>query len=653
VIQYRKEFAMTIDPKRDLFLYPKNECGKYKFISTTIRPTKLAYPELYDYKKCAKFISEFIEYEELNPPFEFPKYIPAPDNVLKWQIGDCFDISIVLCSLLIGAGYNAYVVYGIAPRYITTKDEADLPPIDLADEIKIIEPDLSEKGDGLIVQEIGDKQIPESGYDKLKEKENKEREEEETRRNTVIDDDQPELVRFDPWEHQRIHAWILLKKNSRIDKNIFIEPATGRVYDPSEQVFEKIHAVFNNFNFYINLSPNQDAKDVNLNFNNSKEWEYVMLNNKDNNDDMYDEYDGADSAGKQRPTEEDEKLMELLDMPPPWPNKVSIPLHAYNNRSPTPTQTFFYRKTIVNKFAPYSQTDGLIMRIYNYEDYGRLRLYSVENRYRNRGDKLYKKIKYPYSNKVEDYYLPGQPWHWKYVEEVNSQYRVVQFFPTNFENCLVSRIEYFGRKIIHLYQSRNDRVFERKVLLDKDYNDKPHSYRHFLDNPYYQRRILITKFSQKTLPNPLIQIEKQIHKVFYKFDNGTHIQVRYNFGKGKIHTAPKNFSINDGSSLVNEDREDFNKKINNDEELWQKQIFLAKTNYINDFSKIEDYYHKKLEDSLKFYKKIAEFRNSENPEAIFNKAVKERELPILERNIFDEEIDIVREFNLKCLGCIE
>ena len=122
LIQYRKEFANAIDPKRELFLYPMNETKKFKFICTTIRPTKVPFPELYEYDKCAKFLADFIEYEELQPPNEFPRYIPSPENVLIWQIGDCFDISIVLCSLLIGSGYNAYVVYGKAPRFITTKD---------------------------------------------------------------------------------------------------------------------------------------------------------------------------------------------------------------------------------------------------------------------------------------------------------------------------------------------------------------------------------------------------------------------------------------------------------------------------------------------------------------------------------------------------
>lgn len=42
VIQYKRQFQLVYDSEhRDLFLYPKNECDVYKFICTTIRPTKL------------------------------------------------------------------------------------------------------------------------------------------------------------------------------------------------------------------------------------------------------------------------------------------------------------------------------------------------------------------------------------------------------------------------------------------------------------------------------------------------------------------------------------------------------------------------------------------------------------------------------------
>lgn len=122
VIQFKKHYHLQFEEKRELFLYPKNECDVYKFICTTIRPTKLGFLELYNYEECAQRLSKYIQYEELDPPDEFPRCIPSPANVARWQKGDCFDMSILLCSLLIGVGYDAYCIYGIAPKEITTKN---------------------------------------------------------------------------------------------------------------------------------------------------------------------------------------------------------------------------------------------------------------------------------------------------------------------------------------------------------------------------------------------------------------------------------------------------------------------------------------------------------------------------------------------------
>jgi hypothetical protein len=45
-----------------------NEKDLRKFICTTIRPTKLPYVELYQWEKCAKFLADYLEYEELEVP---------------------------------------------------------------------------------------------------------------------------------------------------------------------------------------------------------------------------------------------------------------------------------------------------------------------------------------------------------------------------------------------------------------------------------------------------------------------------------------------------------------------------------------------------------------------------------------------------------
>jgi len=68
VLEFEKQFRIIYNPNRPLLLAPYNECDVMKFICTTIRPTLLPFTELYDWQKCSSFISDFIEYEELDIP---------------------------------------------------------------------------------------------------------------------------------------------------------------------------------------------------------------------------------------------------------------------------------------------------------------------------------------------------------------------------------------------------------------------------------------------------------------------------------------------------------------------------------------------------------------------------------------------------------
>ena len=53
-----------------------------------------------------------------------PESIPSPYTVLgTWKAGDSFDLSMALCSLLIGVGYDAYVCMGYAPKELTENDQ--------------------------------------------------------------------------------------------------------------------------------------------------------------------------------------------------------------------------------------------------------------------------------------------------------------------------------------------------------------------------------------------------------------------------------------------------------------------------------------------------------------------------------------------------
>lgn len=367
---------------------------------------------------------------------------------------------------------------------------------------------------------IPDKIPIESTFDKVENDEKEKKKKEDDDRNNVIDDDQPELERYDVWAGKRIHCWVLIKKNNRIDQDQYIEPATGRIYPIKDPPFYTVDAIFNNFNFWINKSHTKPAKDVDLNLNNESTWEYVMIN-KDNNEDNYEE-DGVDDAqegggggGKdKKKNEETGQTKEVLDMPPPWPEKLHITRHAYNVRIPLTSVTNYYKKTKVDKFSHYSQVDGLYLRIFRYKDFNRLILDEIEYRYKDRADKLYRRNKFPYERKIIDKYMPGQAYSWKRVEELEGISKKTEFYEPNsylydkeIYSGLIYREEHFGSKIIHQYRSRDDRVIERKVQLNNTYDPADITSRDSLvDNPYYDRKLQVTKFTQKYIPNTLIPV---------------------------------------------------------------------------------------------------------------------------------------------------
>ncbi|KAK2964942.1 putative dynein regulatory complex subunit 7 [Blattamonas nauphoetae] len=135
------QFHMIFPKRVEMFLTPFNECGVPKFVSTTICPTVLPYPELYQYEGCIKFIRDRIRFTPLGDPFSFPKVLVSPYTTLLKKEGNSFDIATLLCSLLVAAGYDAYCVVGycseIISRGIQLYDQADgAAPIVQAEEKK-------------------------------------------------------------------------------------------------------------------------------------------------------------------------------------------------------------------------------------------------------------------------------------------------------------------------------------------------------------------------------------------------------------------------------------------------------------------------------------------------------------------------------------
>ena len=114
------------NPKRQRpYVIAENEYGVKKFVCTTLRPTQIAFSELYDMYECSSFLAGYILYEPLDPPAKPPRILFSPTETMHQHTGDSFDLAVLLCSLLIGAGYDAYVVCGYAPRHITLRDQSN------------------------------------------------------------------------------------------------------------------------------------------------------------------------------------------------------------------------------------------------------------------------------------------------------------------------------------------------------------------------------------------------------------------------------------------------------------------------------------------------------------------------------------------------
>ena len=116
--------------------------------------TQLPYQELYDWDGAAEFVADYLNFLPLDPPYEIvrknkdylhvtedsfhmtdfdliasvfslqPKRLLSSMTCIRRQLGNCFEYATLLCSLLLGSGYDAYVVSGYATRETCMMDES-------------------------------------------------------------------------------------------------------------------------------------------------------------------------------------------------------------------------------------------------------------------------------------------------------------------------------------------------------------------------------------------------------------------------------------------------------------------------------------------------------------------------------------------------
>mmetsp|Transcript_36122 Transcript_36122/g.81720 ORF Transcript_36122/g.81720 Transcript_36122/m.81720 type:complete len:855 (+) Transcript_36122:52-2616(+) len=555
VREFEEQFV-NIYGNRFLFLCPPNEYGIPKFLPTTVRPTHLPYRELYEFKTCAQFLADFFNYEELNPPDRYPSVMPAPASVLRSQAGDCFDMSIALCSMLIGVGYDAYCVSGFAPRYITTRNEARsaCPQLEWEEEEKGEEVE-SEDEEKFVIPKKPPLRSDQEARREAEAAEKQRRQEDEDRKSDSEDDPSSDE---DEFENRRLHCWILLRKGSReVEEDTYIEPTTGRLYDVKRCPYLKIDIIWNHRNLWVNMQI-CNASDVQLELFNSRFFEYVMLDTDSGapTENLFaDETRLTSGVVAEDTSENDQGAAQILDMPPPWSEKPTIPREAFHARCYQGEKTVFYYKCKVEQYAPYTQDDGLIQRITLYKDVRRQIPLEIREKFRHRKDKLLERRRRPMKNELIEKFAPGRPSSsptlaggaLKEYREIVAVERELLFYNSRLDG-LVRCVEKIGKKMFEDFQDRDDRLVYHSVTLDKELPMERGGRKLLTYNVESFGEIPIRKMSEKFERNPEVPCDEDIYKICYFLAEGK-IRVDYHREPGRLTYNSITYLNEDGNLI--------------------------------------------------------------------------------------------------------
>ncbi|XP_060684924.1 dynein regulatory complex subunit 7 [Hemiscyllium ocellatum] len=384
---FRRQYIYLYPDRKPLLLNPLNECQVEKFVSTTLRPTLLKHEELYNWKDCAQFVADFLIVDPLDPINDVPEYLFSPTTFLKRQKGNCFDFSNLLCSLLIGTGYDAYCVSGYAVKEMCLVDETReiCPLLKESDQInKEHEKPPVKKYSVKPVRELRSKFEMKQEARRLAEEKA-----EEERKQKELDylADLKIKGTHDVMHGLRVHCWVLVLSGKReVPENFFIDPFTGNSYETTNERFLGIESIWNHRNYWVNMQDCKfGCKNVVFDLGDPVKWEY-MLPDSDNSQVVLPE--SYEYLVDEVDDDDEKELEKIFDMPPSWVQPIVIPAKDIETRCPKGEKIIQYKKANLEKYAPYLNIDGMVKRLIEYEDIECTSFVKVTEWYANRKDML-------------------------------------------------------------------------------------------------------------------------------------------------------------------------------------------------------------------------------------------------------------------------
>ncbi|XP_075993542.1 dynein regulatory complex subunit 7 [Genypterus blacodes] len=447
VENFNRQYLHLFPERKPLLLCPENECGVKKFVCATLRPTPPSFPELCHWDGCASFVADFLSLEPLEPPVNLPSCVCSPSSVLHKQRGSCFDFSILLCSLLLGAGYDAYCVSGYASKHMCLLDQSLQECPLLHTHIKVVMSEQKSEENKYRVKPV---EKLTSHFLEAQEKK---------KQGVVMDMSPQPTPEEDTTSHPpdsllglRVHCWVLVLSGCRdITENFFIEPLTGNRYSNSDDNFLGIESVWNHLNYYVNMQNCSngcagmlyDLEDLNM-------WEPVFY---------------GISSRKQLIRAQRSNEIQMLRS---WVSELMISNKDLETRWPGGKKATCYRKAQLEMFAPYLMSDGLVTRLITYKDLECSEVVMVKEWYKHRCDHVQEREIDKTNNITIERFACGQNFHLKTLRyetlsAVSDSRRHMEFYSAPRVDGLLERTEAPG-EMTETFKGRDDFLYYRHVV---------------------------------------------------------------------------------------------------------------------------------------------------------------------------------------------
>lgn len=480
---FRRQYKERFSHRKPPILALPNECSVQKFVCTTLKPSIFLFPDMIgSWEDIASFVADYIVYEPLPDQVNMPTRLLSPSTVLKRRKANSFELATLLCSYLIGNGFAACVVSGYATREIVNNDQRRVccPYVPSQEqegtEEEVIEPSKYQLRDPPDLRSRYLLELEEEKLTKIKEEERKR---EEAHLREVEDLERPTE---DNKRGHRVHAWVAVIMNApwcykpgyretMIDSNtgervllppsaFFIEPASGFRFEVDSPNYLGIESVWNQHNYYVNKQdPITDIKNMHWDFKNTKEWEHFLPG------EPFELRDDCLVPEDQEPltTEEELQKEKHLDLPASWVGPLSISMAEFEQRYPEGRKVIYFKRSIYERFAPYSNLLGLIKRLTLFETLNYENPTTRWEWYVNRDDSL-TMIVYDYAKKeIEEMFAKGRSDSLKALKrssEPNRECRLTFFHQYRFDS--LKELVYHPTYVQEHYDRREDLLYYRE-----------------------------------------------------------------------------------------------------------------------------------------------------------------------------------------------